>query len=68
MNAIEIEAPIINHQISIYSERLPAQMSRVRIIVLYDDGESVALRKGALASLRATPAEPKGDGLPMKRE
>jgi hypothetical protein len=68
MNAIEIEAPIINHQISICSERLPAQMSRVRVIVLFDDGEPTALRKGALASLRANPAQPKGDGLPMKRE
>lgn len=36
MNAIEIEAPIIDHQITICSDRLPAQMSRAKIIVLFD--------------------------------
>lgn len=68
MNAIEIEAFIVNHQITICSERLPAQMSRAKVIVLFDDVEPMRPRKGALASLRANPAQPKEDGLPMTRE
>ena len=68
MNAIEIEAPIIDHQITICSDRLPAQMSRAKVIVLFDAVEQAPPRKGALASLRANPAQPKGDGQPMTRE
>lgn len=68
MNAIEIEAPIINHQITICSDHLPAQVNRAKVIVLFETAEQPPSRKGALASLRANPAQPRGDGLPMTRE
>lgn len=68
MNAIEIEAPIIDHQITICSDRLPAQMSSAKVIVLFEAVEPPRRRKGALASLRANPAQPKDDGVPMTRE
>lgn len=68
MNAIEIEANIVNHQIIISSANLPAQMRRAKVIVLFEDAEPAPPRKGALAGLRANPAQPKDDGQPMKRE
>jgi hypothetical protein len=68
MNAIEIEANIVNHQIIISSAHLPAQMRGAKVIVLFEDAEPALPRKGALVDLRANPAQPKDDGQPMKRE
>ncbi len=67
MNAIEIEAPIINHQTTICSDRLPAQVSCAKVIVLFDSAEPVPPRKGPLARLRANPVPLREDGLPMTR-
>ena len=68
MIAVEIETPIVDHQINICSDRLPAQSRLAKVIVLFEEAELEAPRNGILASLRANPAQPKGDGLPMKRE
>ncbi len=68
MNAIELEAPIIDHRITVSSERLPAQQNCAKVIVLFESPEPVAPRKGALAALRANPAQPVLDGHPLTRE
>ena len=68
MIAVEIETPIVDHQINICSDRLPAQSRRAKVIVLLDEAEPEVPHQGILASLRAHPAQIRGDGLPMKRE
>jgi len=68
MIAVEIETPIVDHQINIRSDRLPAQSRRAKVIVMFDEAESEAPHRSILASLRANPARIRGDGLPMKRE
>lgn len=68
MNAIELEAPIIDHRIMVSSERLPAQQNCAKFIVLFESTDPVQPRKGALAALRANPAQPVQDGQPLTRE
>lgn len=68
MIAVEIETPIVDHQINICSDQLPAQSRRAKVIVLFEEAEPEAPHQGVLASLRAHPAQIRGDGLPMKRE
>ena len=40
MIAIEMEAPIINHSISVSSDQLPTNAPRARVIVLYDEADT----------------------------
>ena len=68
MIAVEIETLIVDHQINISSDRLPAQVRRAKVIVLFDEAETDMPCQGPLANLRANPAPIKGDGYPMKRE
>lgn len=68
MNAIELEAPIIDHRITVSSDRLPAQQNCAKVIVLFENTDPQPLRKGALAALRANPAQPVQDGQPLTRE
>ncbi len=68
MIAVEIETPIVDHQINICSDQLPAQSRRAKVIVLFDETEPEVPYQSILASLRANPAQIRGDGLPMKRE
>lgn len=68
MIAVEIEAPIVDHRISITSDRLPAQSRMAKVIVMFNEDDSEVPAQGALARLRAHPAQARGDGLPMKRE
>lgn len=68
MIAVEIEAPIVDHRISIVSDQLPAQSRMAKVIVMFNEDDSVVPTQGVLARLRAHPAQAKGDGLPMKRE
>jgi hypothetical protein len=68
MIAVEIETPIVDHQINITSDLLPAQSRLAKVIVMFDENDSKTSTQGVLASLRAKPAQAKGDGLPMKRE
>ncbi len=68
MIAVEIETPIIDHQINICSDQLPAQSRRAKVIVLFDEAEPDAPQQGILANLRANPVEARGDGQPMNRE
>lgn len=68
MIAVEIEAPIVDHRISIVSDQLPAQSCMAKVIVMFNEDDSEAPAKRALAHLRAHPAQVKEDGLPMKRE
>ncbi|MBF0283795.1 MAG: hypothetical protein HQL51_04985 [Magnetococcales bacterium] len=39
MIAIEMEAPIINHRLEISSDRLPAHVTRARVLVYYEEPE-----------------------------
>ncbi len=68
MIAIEIEAPIIDHRINIISDQFPALLRMAKVIVMFNEDDSEASAQGALARLRAHPAQVKGDGLPIKRE
>lgn len=68
MIAVEIETPIVDHQINITSDLLPAQSRLAKVIVMFDEDDSKISTPSVLASLRAKPAQAKGDGLPMKRE
>jgi len=68
MIAVEIETPIVDHQINICSDQLPAQSRRAKVIVLFDEAEPEVPHQSILASLRANPVQIRGDGLPMKRE
>ena len=68
MIAVEIETPIVDHQINITSNLLPAQSRLAKVIVMFDEDDSKASTQGVLANLRAKPAQARGDGLPMKRE
>ncbi|MDP1634260.1 MAG: hypothetical protein Q8L69_06220 [Gallionellaceae bacterium] len=68
MIAIEIETPIVDHRINIISDQLPAQSRMAKVIVMFNEDDSDTSTHGVLASLRAKPAQAKGDGLPMKRE
>lgn len=68
MIAVEIETPIIDHQINITSDLLPAQSRLAKVIVMFDEDDSAASTQGVLAHLRAKPAQARGDGLPIKRE
>jgi hypothetical protein len=68
MIAVEIETPIVDHQINIFSDQLPAQSRRAKVIVMFDEAEPESPHQTILASLRANPAQARGDGLPMKRE
>jgi hypothetical protein len=42
MNAVEIEAPIVDHRIDVRSDLLPASAKRARVIVLYDEQHAEA--------------------------
>lgn len=68
MIAIEIETPIIDHRINIVSDQLPAQSRMAKVIVMFNEDDSDISAHGVLASLRAKPAQARGDGLPLKRE
>lgn len=68
MIAVEIETSIVDHQISICSDQLPTQSRYTKAVVMFDETESEAPHQRILASLRANPAQIRGDGLPMKRE
>lgn len=68
MIAVEIEAPIIDHRLTIFSDLLPAQARLAKVIVMYNEEETESWEHGALARLRANPAMMKGDGVPLKRE
>lgn len=68
MITVEIEAPIIDHRLNIFSVQLPAQSRRAKVIVMFDESNSEVPAQGALAHLRAHPAQARGDGLPLKRE
>ncbi|MCX7192416.1 MAG: hypothetical protein NTY60_02120 [Proteobacteria bacterium] len=53
MLAVEIEAPIVNHRLNIFSDRLPAQSRLAKIIVMYSEEKSDAPAQGVLSRLRA---------------
>ncbi len=40
MIAIEMEAPIINHSISVSSDQLPTNAARAKVIVMYEEAEA----------------------------
>ncbi len=68
MLAVEIEAPIVNHRLNIFSELLPAQSRLAKVIVMFSEEKSDASTQGILKNLRANPAQIKGDGLAIKRD
>jgi len=68
MIAIEIEAPIVDHRINITSDQFPAQLRLAKVIVMFNEDDLDASTQSVLASLRAKPAQVRGDGMPMKRE
>ncbi len=68
MLAVEIEAPIIDHRLNIFSDLLPAQSRLAKVIVMYSEEKSDAPAQGVLKNLRANPAQIKGDGLAIKRD
>jgi len=68
MIAVEIEAPIINHRLNIFSDLLPAQSRLAKVIVMYSEEKSDAPTQGILINLRSNPAQIKGDGLAIKRD
>ena len=68
MITVEIEAPIVDHRISIISDQLPAQSRMAKVIVMFNEDDSDTSTHGALASRRAKPAQVRGVGMPMKRE
>jgi hypothetical protein len=39
MQAIEIEAPIVDHRLVLHSDKLPAHASRAKVIVMYDEND-----------------------------
>ena len=68
MLAVEIEAPIINHRLNIFSDLLPAQSRLAKIIVMYSEEKTEVPAQGALSRLRAHPAQIRGDGLAINRD
>jgi hypothetical protein len=71
MIALEIEAPIINHRVEVRSDRLPANIARARIIILYEE-EAASSRQpvpdtGPLAEFRAHPIKVESF-VPLSRE
>ncbi|MFA6970014.1 MAG: hypothetical protein WC208_01315 [Gallionella sp.] len=68
MLAVEIEAPIIDHRLNIFSDLLPAQSRLAKIIVMYSEEQTEVPAQGVLSRLRANPAQIRGDGLPIKRD
>lgn len=68
MIAVEIEAPIVNHGLNIFSDLLPAQSRLAKVIVMYSEEKPEIPTQGVLTSLRANPAQIRGDGLAIKRD
>jgi hypothetical protein len=72
MITLEIEAPIINHRVEVSSDRLPANVARAKLIVMYEEDEVVWEEKtagyeGPLAEFRANPVKVK-TFVPLSRE
>ena len=59
---------LIDQNNSIINDQLPAQLRMANVIVIFDEDGSETSTHVVLASLRAKPAQARGDGLPMKRE
>lgn len=70
MIACEIEAPIVNRCLNISSDFLPMNVSRAKIIVMYEESEvinSLPPIKGGLASFLDNPIKVKSFS-PLSRE
>ncbi|MBI5658611.1 MAG: hypothetical protein HZC43_03460 [Nitrosomonadales bacterium] len=70
MIALEMEASIINHRISVASDLLPASARHAKVIVMYEESSiEKDAAPGILALARAAQASfPKQDALALQQE
>jgi hypothetical protein len=69
MIAIEFEAPIVNHRIDVSSDRLPSNVRRARIIVMYEEESAAPGEPDIVALARAARASfPRRDGQQLRHE
>ena len=69
MIAVEIEAPIVNHRIDFSSDRLPSNVERAKIIVMYEEASAESRNPDIVALARAARASfPKGDPKQLRDE
>ena len=70
MIALEIEASIIDHRISVASDLLPASARRAKVIVMYEESSvEKEAAPGILALARAAQASfPKQDALTLQQD